>query len=215
MTTGKDEHITDALTWAVKYWNTHQNSSGDEVFKAVGNLLRYIAYLEKPTPAQPAPTVAPAGGEVEYVSPHSADDFYKLMGLRISEGDNITFVPAEQRKLRELLKPATPQGQGDVLDTLLTDAERHKAWTDTYPRGDYYAALIKAQDAKTRRLLAAQPHVQSPTVEQLKGIQYVWVSKTDNGLGGYAICNACGEKRETACKPDCWLGNAIKAGGAV
>ena len=78
-----------------------------------------VKFIPEPTlPAQPQAVV---DGDSESVSPYKAEDFYKLMGLRISEGETVTFVPAEQRRLRELLKP--PSAMSDVDgESLLTDA---------------------------------------------------------------------------------------------
>ena len=85
----------------------------------------------------------------EYVSPQTADDFCKLMGLRISDGDNITFVPAEQRRLRELLAPQLPQPVQPSRSRLLNDEEieAHIAVAN----GDMQLAcrlLLQAQVAK-------------------------------------------------------------------
>ena len=87
--------------------------------------------------------------------------------------------------------------------------------------GDYTpdqctCGLEKALKALT---LAAQPHVQSPTVAQLCGL----IKAENNEAGIYMIeCPVCLGCKEIAvgmkvtfdfCEPDCWLGNALKAGG--
>ena len=118
------------------------------------------------TPAQPAPTVAPAGGEVSV----KRDDVNVLISHIKDEALGTASVQAVVYRLVKALneQPATPQGQGEVLDTLLTDEEIDEAISvsDLWRRSPIEAIkmAIKAQDANTRRFLAAQPHVQSPTV---------------------------------------------------
>ena len=132
-------------------------------------------------------------------------------------------------------KPATPQGQGDVLDALLTDEEiiatvrtvmaRHGITEDAAAESvtdmdadikEVMIAVAQAQIAK-----AAQPHVQSPTVEQLRAIEWTGhYTPTGNRVTTLSVCPACrgyeydqehySPTLKAGHKPDCWLNLALQ-----
>ena len=144
------------------------------------------------------------------------------------------FTPAQPAPT---VAPATPQGQGDVL---LTDVElqlafdeAHEYLNDNHLYGkpseigkQLLAFQLKAQDAKTRRMLAAQPHVQSPTVavrvEDLKKDEWsgAWSPKHPD-VAVYRCCTVCygikPDEFDAECKgyekghtAECWKGKAIR-----
>ena len=64
--------------------------------------------------------------------------------------------------------PATPQGQGDVLEAVVFFLQEIDNASNPDPSGDFMRTpmwIRRRSSEMVKKLLAAQPHVQSPTVE--------------------------------------------------
>ena len=175
-----EQRVLDAVKAEYVSWHpeyTHRRDEPEQFIEAVRQRLsrpqgeyrlpEQNAGIKHPsiTPAQPAPTVAPAGGEVSWCVCGHDQQLHTLTRTRIHLGKCNGF-QCSCEYFKAEVQPATPQGQGDARDTLLTDDEIDSA----YEGLERLSGVLKAQDAKTRRILATQPHVQSPTVEQVRPV---------------------------------------------